>query len=169
LQAAALQALAIRLIESGYDVPQLHDIAWDSVIDTHSAQTFWDAALPVLGWRQPSRHEAIAILLHHHSSSVVHRGADPMEAFQHMSSEAIYPAMCDEQSSLDAGRIHDMEALVQAFYIYDDLMDRTPSAAERSSFLTSLRRDITDWLIRHPDPPSLHIHIDNQPRANKAR
>ncbi len=157
MRSPAIRQLATDLIEAGVDAPELHDIAWDPIIETDEAWSLLTRSLPLLGWRLPTRDEAVQILLHHHSSSIVHMGAPLLPTFEAMCHDAISPEMSRFDRSHDAGTAHDMEALVGDYYCYDDFADRSFPASEMQSFLATLRSDIEDRLRNHPTPPSLKL------------
>lgn len=157
LRSPEIRQLAIDLIEAELDSTELHDIAWDPVIETDEAWRLMSRSLPLIGWRLPNRDEAVEILLHHHSSSVVHMGSELVPSFEAMCRDVIWPEMSRFDRSHDAGTAHDMEALVGDYYLYDDFADRSFPAGEMQSFLVTLRSDIEDRLRKHPTPPSLKL------------
>src|SRR4051812_16306875 len=113
MRSQELQALAIRLIEAGFETPELHDLAWDSVLNTAEAQALFEAALPKIGWRLPSRREAVSILLHHYCTLIALKQADRLDTFGALCAEAIYSEMYACASSREAGNTHDMNSLVE--------------------------------------------------------
>ena len=157
IRSPEIRQLAIDLIEAELDSPELHDIAWDPVVETDEAWRLLIRSLPLIGWRLPNRDEAVQILLHHHSSSVVHMGSELVPTFEAMCRDVIWPEMSRFERSHDAGTAHDMETLVGDYYCYDDFADRSFPASEMKSFLATLRSDIEDRLRKHPTPPSLKL------------
>ncbi len=157
LRSPAIRQLATDLIEEELDSPELHEIAWDTIIETDEAWSLFIRSLPLIGWRLPSRDEAVQIILHHHASSIVHMGSELVPTFEAMCRDVIWPEMCRFDRSHDAGTAHDMEALVGDYYCYDDFADRSFPESEMHSFLATLRSDIEDRLRKHPTPPSLKL------------
>jgi hypothetical protein len=133
------------------------DIAWDPIIETDEAWRLLALSVPLIGWRLPSRDEAVQILLHYHSDSVVRMGSQLIPTFDEMCRDAIWPEMSRFDLSYDAGITHDMEAFIGDYYCYDEFADRDFPESEMLSFLVSLRSDIEDRLRRHPNPPSLKL------------
>ncbi|GEP45918.1 hypothetical protein [Brevifollis gellanilyticus] len=157
IPASTIRQSAIELIEAGLDASELHEIAWDTVIESDEAWRLFTRALPKMGWRLPTRDEAVQILLHHHASSVVHSGSSLLPSFERMCRDVIEPEMSRLEGSHAAGTLHDMAALAGDYYLYDDLADRGFPLDEMPPFLTRLRSDIEDRLRRHPTPPSLKL------------
>ncbi len=157
LRSPAIRQLAIDLIEADLDSPELHDIAWDPIIETDEAWRLLIRSLPLIGWRLPSRNEAVQILFHHHSNSIANMGSELIPTFEAMCRDVISPEMSRFDQSHDAGTAHDMEAFVRAYYRYDDFADRSFPASEMQSFLATLRADIEDRLRKHPTPPCLNL------------
>jgi hypothetical protein len=77
--------------------------------------------------------------------------------------DAYWPEVSKHSCSFYIGDSHDMQDLIGAYWSYDNLRDSPDTVGYRGlygdaafrAFDDEVRRTASDWLIRHPSPPSL--------------
>ena len=164
VSAGELQRLAISLIEQGHDFPSLHELAWDTVISHREAALLFEAAMKTLGWRHPSRKEAVEILVRHHLSRIVEGSCSPERGLQFLMKEVYWTEVSRFSSSVYVGDSHDLQELIGCYWSYDDLRD-SPNVvgynglygeAALRAFDDQVRQVAAEWLSRHP-ASSFHL------------
>ncbi len=158
VSAGEWQRVAISLIEQGHDFPALHELAWDPVISHREAAVLFEAAMTTLGWRHPSREEAVEILVRHHLSRIVEGRCSPELGLQHVMEEVYWPEVSKFSSAVHVGDSHDLQHLIGCCWSYDDLHD-SPNVvgydglhgeAALRAFDDQVREVAAEWLNRHP-------------------
>ncbi len=158
LPSPGYQKMAVKLLESGYECPALHDIAWDPVLPHSEAETLFASAASQLGISRPSRKEAFQILLRHYAEQIMQEECSPHVELEKLINEVYWP----EASKDTFGSAYDMESFVRAYWCYDDLRDNPDVVGYNGlygqeahiAFDQDLRCIAANWLMNHSEPAS---------------
>lgn len=124
VSAGEWQRVAISLIEQGHDFPALHELAWDPVLSYREAYPLLEAVMAALGWKSPSKGEAVEILVRYHLSRIVESRCCPVLGLQLLMKEVYWPEVPWVGSSVYVEDIHDLQDLIGCYWrSYDDLCD----------------------------------------------
>lgn len=164
VSAGEWQRVAISLIEQGHDFPALHELAWDPVISHREAAVLFEAVMTALGWRSPSREEAVEILVRHHLTRIVEGRCCPVLGLQLLMNEVYWPEVSKFGSSVHVGDSHDLQGLIGCYWSYDDLFDSANAVGYAALYGVEafralgdqVRKVAAEWLTRHPTS-SFHL------------
>lgn len=166
LRASEFQALAISLIETGYDCPELHELAWDLVSTRHEAEGLFDCAAKAIGLVLPTRQIAVQTLLHYYATRMASGAFLPHEELVQLMKEVYWSEVAKHQSRVYVGDSHDMHEFIGAHWSYDDMLDNPNDVSFNGlygdealrAFDDHVRDTASAWLTRHLVDHPVRIH-----------
>lgn len=156
-----MQSIINRLIEDGVYYDAFFDVIYPKDLITEVVGPAFEKSLASLGVPIPHHEDAVWVMINYYLRKIVSGEVDPYEGLEQFMYEVYWKYNFYARTETYLDDSHRIELLINLFWAYDDLMDRTTAASVNGNFgksavvalkneiCTEAKRWVSDFTFPH--------------------